>query len=55
MSEIIEHNKRLGRATPTMGVARPRRFLDKFKDLFIEIRVNFVCHVAAVGNAAHYE
>ena len=26
MSEIIEHNKRVGRATPTMGVARPRRF-----------------------------
>ena len=24
MSEIIEHNKRAGRATPTMGVARPR-------------------------------
>ena len=22
--EIIEHNKRVGRATPTMGVARPR-------------------------------
>ena len=26
MSEKIEHNKRVGRATPTMGFARPRRF-----------------------------
>ena len=55
MSEIIEHNKRLGHANPTIEVCAPEAFLFVFKDLFIKIFVNFVFHAAAVGNAAHYE